>query len=40
MDDTHFQGVTPQSTMVFIAYATFLQEDRSPIGIYLNMVTA
>jgi hypothetical protein len=38
LDDAHFDGISPQSDIIFVDYADFLQKSWQDIGIYLDIL--
>ncbi len=40
LDDAHFEGIKPESQLIFIDFATFFQKAWKDIGSYLKIITA
>ncbi len=38
-DDAHFRGIKPQSDILFVDYACFLQRSWSELGSYIDIFT-
>jgi hypothetical protein len=38
LDDAHFENITPRSDLIFVDFASFLQDAWDNIGIYLNIL--
>lgn len=39
LDDAHFKDIQPKADLIFVDYASFLQEAWESIGIYLNILS-